>query len=472
MSIDRFASTRIAPRAPWLLIGGAVAAAVWYGHGRLRGHHCHHHDHVHARGPLRELHVELAPSHDVRELRADVELFGGRGVLVGPLFSNPEPALRDWFELRVHGDPDAIAGALRASGVAREAFAIPQIALASIDPGAGGREVAPAAPSCPTRTPSYAELQGYLAPAPEGIDAAAVWAQPGGRGQGVRFADIEGAWNARHEDLPGDRMTLVAGPQIPGRDWEAHGTAVVGEVAGKDNGLGMTGIAPDVDGIVVASIGAGEVADAIDRAQQALGPGDVLLIELQGMGPGGRWIPVEYWADTYDAIKVATARGVVVIEAAGNGAADLDDRMYKGAFDPRKKDSGAIMVGAGGPPRAGFTDRARLDFSNYGRRVDVQGWGRKVATLDYGDLQRCATIDRHYTGEFSGTSSASPIVAGAAVQIEGVYRARTGRPVSPAKLRDVLRATGSPQTAARGAPLSQHIGPRPSVPAALAALGD
>jgi len=459
MSIDRFASTRIVPRAPWLILSGAViVGALWHG----RGHHHHH-------GRGRALHVELAPSRDAAALRAELAVLGSRAH-VDPLFTHPEPALADWERVIVTGDADAIANALVASGVAREAFVEPEIGLATIDPGSGAVDVSPAAPSCPTKTPSYSELQGYLAPAPEGIDATAVWRERGGRGQGVRFADIEGAWNFKHEDLPGDRMQLAAGPMINGRDWEAHGTAVVGEVAGRDNGIGMTGIAPDVDKIVVASIGVGEVADAIDRAQQQLAPGDVLLIELQGMGPQQRWIPVEYWGDVYEAIQVATSRGVVVIEAAGNGAANLDDRAYRGAFDPAKKDSGAIMVGAGGPPRAGFVDRARLDFSNYGKRVDVQGWGRKVATFDYGDLQRCATIDRFYTGEFSGTSSASPIVAGAAVQIEGIYRARTAHALSPSQLRDVLRSTGSPQVAARGAPLSQHIGPRPNVPAALAAL--
>jgi hypothetical protein len=32
-------------------------------------------------------------------------------------------------------------------------------------------------------------------------------------------------------------------------------------------------------------------------------------------------------------------------------------------------------------------DRSRLDFSNFGKAVDVQGWGREVTTCGYGDLQ-------------------------------------------------------------------------------------
>jgi hypothetical protein len=116
------------------------------------------------------------------------------------------------------------------------------------------------------------------------------------------------------------------------------------------------------------------------------------------------------------------------------------------------------MVGAGAPPRAGYADRERLDFSNYGSRVDVQGWGRKVATLDYGDLQACAGSDRHYTGEFSGTSSASPIVAGAAVILEGIARER-GRVLAPGELLELLRRTGTPQAG----DTSQSIGPRPDL---------
>ena len=204
------------------------------------------------------------------------------------------------------------------------------------------------------------------------------------------FADVEGGWNARHEDLPGDaHHARRRQARSTDAGWRAHGTAVLGEVVGRDNGKGVIGIAPDVERVVhVVDRPVESVADAIDAAAEKLRAGDVLLIELQGVGPRGRYVPVEYWDDNYDAIRAATDRGVVVIEAAGNGGEDLDRSAYKTQARSRAgRDSGAIMVGAGGPPRAGFTDRARLDFSNYGSRVDVQGWGRRVATLDYGDLQ-------------------------------------------------------------------------------------
>jgi subtilisin family serine protease len=432
-----------------------------------------------ARGRPIHVHVKLAA--------------GGAGVAalaaVAPraeaMFAPLPPGTADdrarWIRIRADGPGDArrLAERLAADPAVEQAFVEPVIALPSEGPegvppggaasasGASPRDVAPRdGESCPINTPSFESYQGYLGPAPHGIDAPAAWRR-GYRGAGVWFADIEGGWNAAHEDLPGDRITHVAGEQIRDPSWRAHGTAVLGEVVGRDNGKGVVGIAPDVARVFTSSIGDLSVAGAIDAAARRLRPGDVLLIELQGGGPRGRYLPVEFWDDVFDAIKAATGRGVVVIEAAGNGAEDLDHRAYHRKFDRSRRDSGAIMVGAGGPPREGFADRARLDFSNYGGRVDVQGWGRKVATLDYGDLQACDDLERerHYTGEFSGTSSASPIVAGAAVLLEGIARER-GAVLAPAALRDLLQRTGTPQTGNT----REAIGPRPDLERALRML--
>jgi subtilisin family serine protease len=392
-------------------------------------------------GTTERLYVELAPGASFENSQ--------------PMFTHLPPGTNDertrWRV--IDGDLDAA----RADPRFVEAYPPPEI-----DPLTDDIAVAPpGAPlgdgdSCPIKTPEYDPLQGYLAPAPAGIDARFAW-QLGLRGGGVWFADVEGGWNTSHEDLPGERVQLVGGRSRREPSWRAHGTAVLGEVVGRDNGKGMIGIAPDVERVLTSSIDGQNVADAIDAAAEKLRPGDVLLIELQGTGPRGRYLPVEYWDDVYTAIRAATDRGVVVIEAAGNGAEDLDRKDYRGKLTRAGRDSGAIMVGAGAPAREGFVDRARLDFSNYGSRVDVQGWGRKVATLDYGDLQACddRARDRHYTGEFSGTSSASPIVAGAAILLEQAG----ARKLSPHAVRDELVRTGTPQTG----DLREHIGPRPNM---------
>ncbi|HEX2686815.1 MAG TPA: S8 family peptidase [Kofleriaceae bacterium] len=436
------------PSSPWksVVALAATTAVVWsWSQNDVRA----------APGALLELHVKLR-TEGARLTRAN----GGST----PLFTHLPAGTHDdrarWLDVVVPA-PEGADRALQAilADPAVEVALRPPVTVLANAVRARKQE-----DSCPIATPSFESYQGYLGPAPQGIDAPSAWRR-GARGQGVWFADVEGGWNPQHEDLPGDRIRHAGGIVLQDPAWRAHGTAVLGEVAGRDNGKGVVGIAPDIERVVTSSIGGTSVADAIDLAAEALRPGDVLLIELQSAGPRGRYLPVELWSDVFDAIHAATARGVVVVEAAGNGSEDLDHPIYLRAFDRRYRDSGAIMVGAGGPPRNGFTDRERLEFSNYGSRVDVQGWGRKVATLDYGDLQACAGSDRHYTGEFAGTSSASPIVAGAAVILEGIARAR-GRVLAPAELRELLRRTGTPQAG----DTAQAIGPRPDLARAIPEL--
>jgi hypothetical protein len=133
------------------------------------------------------------------------------------------------------------------------------------------------------------------------------------------------------------------------------------------------------------------------------------------------------------------------------------------------------MVGAGGsglgdPP---VGDLERVPGSNYGARVDVQGYGAAVVTTGYSDLSSgAAGADRSYTACFDGTSSASATVAGAAAVLQGAAITRTGAPLTPAALRDLLVDTGLPQVPSPGDENAgvQNIGPRPQIAAALAAL--
>ena len=127
-------------------------------------------------------------------------------------------------------------------------------------------------------------------------------------------------------------------------------------------------------------------------------------------------------------------------------------------------------MGAGAPPpgthgRDWGPDRSRLDFSNFGSVVDAQGWGREVTTTGYGDLQGGSSIhvNEWYTDQFSGTSSASPIVVGAIAAVQGTLRAKSRIPPSPIRARDLLRTTGSPQTDGPGRPATQRIGNRPNL---------
>lgn len=410
----------------------------------------------------------------------------------------PVPDLSVYYHVEAADEQlDDLAATLLELDVVEAAYvkppAEPSVYVDTLTETAGATMAGPAETAAlpAVATPNFTARQGYLNVAPGGIDARYAWGVSGGRGSGVRIIDIEGAWRFSHEDLRANQAGVVGGTPTTNPGWENHGTAVIGEFGGDVNAIGITGICPDANVRAVSIFGIGSGA-AIRRAADLLGRGDIILIELHRPGPrfnfqsrGDQrgYIAIEYWPDDWDAICYAAARGVIVVEAAGNGAENFDDPLYdarpagfptswSNPFRRGTRDSGAILVGAGAPPpgthgRNHGPDRSRLGFSNHGQAVDVQGWGREVTTTGYGGLWRdpgnLTNRDRWYTDTFSGTSSASPIVVGAIGCVQGVLR-RRGRPtMSPPRARALLRGTGSPQQDAPGRPRTQRIGNRPNL---------
>jgi subtilisin family serine protease len=361
-------------------------------------------------------------------------------------------------------DARAIAARLNRSSAVWSAYVAPRPVPAGAPDGTSGD------------SRNFEPAQGYLHSAPHGIGAMEAWATPGATGQGVTVCDIEGNWNLSHEDLPSG-IPLIGGTVIDDLGWRNHGTAVLGEMVARRGAIGCVGIVPDAKAVVHSAIVGGvfNTAAAINGAAASLGAGDVILIELQATGPNGKYVAMQYWDDVFSAIVAATAKGIVVVEAAGNGDENFDLPVFAGTG--LQKLSGAIVVGAGIPPTNfrdhfdGYTQigvpRSRIWFSNHGKIVDVQGWGWHVTTLGYGDAQGGASENRWYTHRFSGTSSASPIVTGAVASLQGVARARLGAPLTPARLRSLLLATGASQAAGPGVPRSQRIGRLPNLPATI-----
>ena len=472
--------------------------------------------------PLREV-LSQYPATQVERLfsRSEAELAADERQLEAK--TGKELAdLNLWYRLVVGlgADPEALIDALNSLDIVEIAYPQPL-------------------PAPPPTTPDYEGHQGYLDPAPDGINAELAWSWPGGRGAGIKVVDIEYNWNTSHEDLskaPGalipngtpqtpypyvnDGCPAVNLPETgsqcndavdanedggpdkvndgcparfdpegddPGEegwcndsldndgDGAAHGTAVLGELIADRNGFGVTGIVYEANLALINAYNVEDgydLADAIDLARTNTDAGDVILIEQQTSGPAAPcgypdapYIPVEYWQAWFDVIQTATAAGRVVVEAAGNGDCDLDHGDYGGKFDRMVRDSEAIIVGAGAAPGCTAPPRSRLDFSTYGSRVDLQGWGQCVVATGYGHLQGGLDPNKYYTSTFSGTSSASPIVAGAAAALQGYALATTGSVLTPAQIRQQLVTTGTPQDMA----VAGHIGSLPDLARALGA---
>ncbi len=326
---------------------------------------------------------------------------------------------------------------------------------------------------------NYQSEQGYLNVAPGGVDANYAWTQLAGAGGNVWIGDIESNWNFNHTDLNnptliGPASTLTAQNNID------HGTAVLGILNARNDGIGTTGIAYNSTIFVAARRTAAgyDPAAAITRMTAVLREGDIMILEMQadgpldavdGMGAATDLVPIEWESASYDAIRLAVGMGIVVVAAAGNGNQNLDDPIFNTGHAPflAANDSGAIIVGAGGVPGGSDTDRARLGFTSYGSTVDLQGWGENVVTTGYGDRYLADGMNSFYTATFNGTSSATPTVAGACAVLQAHYKITNfGAVLSPLEMREILRATGSPQVAGAN-PVTQNIGPRPNLRAAL-----
>ena len=285
----------------------------------------------------------------------------------------------------------------------------------------------------------------------------------GGRGATINVGVVELAAFIKHEELkkqvkmePDQRMLPV---RIAGRAAYNHGTATLGQLVARDSGLpgadrrnpgdgkekGIVGIVPEARGWFFPTSTrqnpGGRLMSAIASALMLFNRGDVLSFSI-GFDTVGPLI-------TSDSIAVlmrqASDLGIVTVMSAGNDCRNLDDVNWPNF------DTGSIVVGAGMPLGSpnGLDPYSRTGFSNHysepdedldslDRRVHTQAWGAEVVTLGFGDLFDPGSRKREYTSQFSGTSSAAPMVAGAAAAVQGIAKSFFGTPLTPEQVRGLI----------------------------------
>jgi N-acetylmuramoyl-L-alanine amidase len=350
------------------------------------------------------------------------------------------------------------------SAILQRAMGLSGVEYAYLEPSPAPPPVAPA------DDPRSAN-QAYLDAAPGGIDARYAWGENGGDGANVGLVDLEQGWVLNHEDLAAQNIGIISGSNALFRD---HGTAVLGEMCAVDNDRGDVGITPAASVRVVSQHQpAGfSTAGAIASAALAMNRGDVLLLEAQ-VTHHGFLHPVEIDNAVFSAIRQAVAQGIVVVEAAANGtppgmapgldldtATDAAGKFVLNRSHADFQDSGAIMVGAG----SSAVPHARLGFSNFGSRIDCYAWGENIDTTDTTAANPTAAYRPDAASGrsgFSGTSGASPIVAGAAVALQGFAKAHGGTPLSPSAVRAALSDPALNTASAN--PASDRIGVMPDL---------
>lgn len=217
---------------------------------------------------------------------------------------------------------------------------------------------------------------------------------------------------------------------VGGNDQDGHGTHVAGTIGALDNGIGVVGVAPGarIHGVKVLGPRGGYTSWIVAGIEWVVAQGN---IEVINMSLGGSGISTAY----LDAIDTAVDNGVVVVVAAGNSAADANN--YSPAYVPSAITVSALSDGDGAPGGLGTIscradeDDTFANFSNYGSAVDIIAPG--VCIL--------SSVPGGGYAVYSGTSMASPHVAGAAALLASADNPSNANDVQ--NIRDTLVNRGN-----------------------------
>jgi cell wall-associated protease len=241
--------------------------------------------------------------------------------------------------------------------------------------------------------------------------------------------------NARREAIVGDDYNDISdrsyGNNNVSAGTDSHGTHVSGIIAAsRNNGLGIDGIA---DHVLIMPIRAVPEGDERDK--------DVALAIRYAVDNGARIInmsfgkyfsPGKKWVD--DAVRYADLHDVLMVHAAGNDESDNDSvpNFPNAHFMNGGGSSDAFLtVGASaGGPDSLVVGR----FSNYGEKeVDLFAPGVKLYS----------TIPGNQYETYSGTSMATPVVAGVAALLLEYYPKLTARQLKFVIVHSAMKIPGS-----------------------------
>lgn len=229
--------------------------------------------------------------------------------------------------------------------------------------------------------------------APWGITATqAVYAhQKGIAGQGIKIAVLDTGVDSSHPDLRiAGGYSFVEGEETY-EDQHGHGTHVAGIINALPNGYGVIGMAPEAEVYtlkVMDTSGMGYYSSVIQAIEWCIQN----EIQIVSMSFGG----MEDSEILHQVIQeAATEHGILFVAAAGNNGAGVETETYPARY------SEVLSVGAVNE------SNQQSSFSSAGNELDIVAPGEQIWST---------TVHGEY-GLRSGTSMATPYVAGAAALI-------------------------------------------------------
>jgi subtilisin family serine protease len=368
-------------------------------------------------------------------------------------------------------DPDFAAKASKINGVGS---VIPDLDIQWYDPeelksyDLETANVSP--PSTGDSNPYYFLQWGHTA-----IQAPEAW-NAGVRGAGVKVAVLDGGFYLEHPDLkdniigsasfvPGESAQFVP---VPGGRTSSHGGHVAGTIAAVDNNIGVIGVAPEAQLLLVkvlADAGSGQFgwmlqgimhavaqdADVINMSLGAYLPRNGKFLAADGSVINNTKAVQELLVAITRVTNYAAQQGVTIISSAGNSAIDGN------------KDKSGLSIPAGAPnvisisstaPMGWWLDPLTVDldrvasYTNYGTPDvsfaapggDFAYPGNEASSIGIPvwalDMILSTGTATGYNWS-AGTSMASPHATGVAALIIG----QNGGKMSPKQVEAALRAS-------------------------------
>lgn len=219
------------------------------------------------------------------------------------------------------------------------------------------------------------------------------------QGEGVKVAVLDTGVATKHPDL---QSAIIKTKDFTGEgveDGNGHGTHCSGIVLGRQNNDGVVGVAPKAElmiGKVLSNAGSGRISWIVEGMEWALAEGaDIISMSLGSRMPS---------AELEQAVKKVINNHCILICAAGNDGQGNDTIGYPGHYE------GVITVGS---IKRG---NKRSDFSSTGPSIGIMAPGEGILS--------CYPPDKF--ARLSGTSMATPFIAGVAALILSKHRQRGG----------------------------------------------